>query len=225
MASDIWPMPPRRAASSASSEVEMSTPIPPIMMGTNSLLPRRRRKSSTRFIAILKTPFVPTARQASLAMPLAQPQFYLKPVCGPHPYIRKNAAAGCGRRVSLPRLLIAEIIKFEGEVGHVLAQHRHGGLQIVPLGARDAHGVALDAGLHLHLAVLDDPHNFLRVIRFNTVFHLDDLLDLVAADFLDLAFVEEAHVDLALGQLVGEHVAHLVELELGVGVGGDLVLF
>src|SRR5471032_2292141 len=88
MASEIWPIPFSRAASSASSEVEMSTPIPPIMMGTYSFLPNRRRKSSTRFIAILRLPwlslsqmycraskFVPCQRAACS---FAQPQFYPK---------------------------------------------------------------------------------------------------------------------------------------------------
>ena len=43
MASEIWPIPPRRAASRAKSTVEISTPMPPIMIGTNSCLPNFRR--------------------------------------------------------------------------------------------------------------------------------------------------------------------------------------
>jgi len=58
MASEICPIPFSRAASRASSDVEISTPIPPIMMGTYSFLPNRRRKSSTRFIAILRLPWL-----------------------------------------------------------------------------------------------------------------------------------------------------------------------
>ena len=53
MASEICPMPPSLAASSANSAVEISTPIPPTMMGTNSFRPNFKRKSSTRFIQIL----------------------------------------------------------------------------------------------------------------------------------------------------------------------------
>ena len=50
MASEMCPMPPSRAATSESSAVEISTPMPPVMMGTNSFLPNINRKSSTRFI-------------------------------------------------------------------------------------------------------------------------------------------------------------------------------
>ena len=54
MASDMCPIPPRRAASSASSAVEMSTPMPPIIMGTSSCLPNLKQKSFTHFIAVLR---------------------------------------------------------------------------------------------------------------------------------------------------------------------------
>src|SRR5450830_821484 len=198
IASEIWPMPPRRAASSASSDVEMSTPMPPIMMGTYSLSPNRRRKSSTRFIAILR-------------------------LLGARPAWRQTTKTGVA---SVPGYLnqsrtsmqsIAEVVELQRGVGHFLAQQRHRHLQIVALGAGDAHRFALDAGLHLHLALLDDLRDLLGGVRVEAVLDLDDLLDLVAADFLDLAFVEEAHVDLALGQLVGQHVADLAELEIGIG--------
>ena len=59
---------------------------------------------------------------------------------------------------------------------------------------------------------------FLAVSALDAVLDLDDLLDLVAADLLDLALVEEAHVDVALGQLREQHVAHLAELEVVVAV-------
>ena len=39
-----------QAATSASSAVEMSTPIPPVTIGTSSLFPSLNRKSSTRFM-------------------------------------------------------------------------------------------------------------------------------------------------------------------------------
>ena len=77
--------------------------------------------------------------------------------------------------------------------------------------------------MHFHLAVLDDAHDFLRIIRFDAILDLDDLLDLVAADLLDVAFVEEAHIDLAFGQFVGQHVAHLAELEFRVRKRGQFV--
>ncbi|OQB98721.1 MAG: hypothetical protein BWX79_03267 [Alphaproteobacteria bacterium ADurb.Bin100] len=56
-------MPPRRAVSSASSAVEISTPMPPTMIGTSSCLPNFKRKSSTRFIVIL-TDWTSPARRA-----------------------------------------------------------------------------------------------------------------------------------------------------------------
>jgi hypothetical protein len=63
IASEMWPMPPRRAVSSASSAVEISTPMPPTMIGTSSCLPNFKRKSSTRFIVIL-TDWTSPARRA-----------------------------------------------------------------------------------------------------------------------------------------------------------------
>ena len=47
------------------------------------------------------------------------------------------------------------------------------------------------------------------------------MLDLVAADFLHVAFVEEAHVHFALGQLVAQHVFDLHELKVGITKHGD----
>ena len=98
-------------------------------------------------------------------------------------------------------------------------------MQVVALGAGHAHGIALNAGLHFQFAVLDDAHDLLGVFGFNAVLDLDDLLDLVAADFFDLAAVEKTHVHIAFGHLVGQDVAHLVQLELGVGIGSQVALF
>jgi hypothetical protein len=88
----------------------------------------------------------------------------------------------------------------------------------------DAHRIALDAGLDFHLAVLDDAHDFLGHVGFDTVADLDDLLDLVAADLLDLAEIEETHVHVALDHLAGQDVAHLPQLELAVGIRGQFTL-
>jgi uncharacterized protein YjiS (DUF1127 family) len=54
--------------------------------------------------------------------------------------------------------------------------------------------------------------------------HLDHLLDLVAADLLDGALVEEAHVHIALGQLVAQDVFDLVELEFGIAEQRDFLV-
>ena len=64
--------------------------------------------------------------------------------------------------------------------------------------------------------------NLLRDFGFNAVANLDDLLDLVATDFLHITFVEEAHVDFTLGQFVAQHVFDLHQLKVGVTKHGDL---
>ena len=70
-------------------------------------------------------------------------------------------------------------------------------------------------GLHLELAALDDLLDLLAVLGADAVAHLEHLLDLVAADLLDLAGVDEKRiVDVALGQLVLEDVVDLADLEV-----------
>jgi hypothetical protein len=62
---------------------------------------------------------------------------------------------------------------------------------------------------------------FLPQFGLNAVAHGNDLLDLVAAHFLHVAHVQKAHVHIALGQLVAQHVLYLRELKLGVADHGD----
>jgi hypothetical protein len=94
------------------------------------------------------------------------------------------------------------LLNASGDVGQVLLQQRDRGLQVVALGAGDAHAVALDGGLHLQLALLDDALDLLGRVAVDALLTTTSLLDLVAADLLDLgAEVEEADVDVALGQL------------------------
>src|SRR5574343_1749664 len=102
----------------------------------------------------------------------------------------------CGRRLfarrgALPQESVPEVVEGQRQLGHFLAQERHGRLQIVALGTGDAHRIALDGGLHLHLGVLDDAGDLLGVFGGNALAHLDHLLDLVAADLFDLADVQK----------------------------------
>ncbi|CAM2144922.1 hypothetical protein PT2222_160205 [Paraburkholderia tropica] len=117
---------------------------------------------------------------------------------------------------------IAEVIEVERRIGYVLAQHGDHALQVVALGAGHTHGVALNARLHLDLAVLHEAHDLFREIAGHALLHGDDLLHLVAADFLDLAVVEKTHVHIALGQFRQQHVLDLAELEIVVGERGQL---
>ena len=133
---------------------------------------------------------------------------------------KRNEKAARGRLSRIPAgnvRSIAEIVEVERRVGHVLLQHRDGALQVVALRAGDAHRVALNARLHLDLAVLDQLDDLLRQVARHAFLDLDDLLQLVAADLLDLAVVEETHVHVALRQLREQHVLHLAELEVVVG--------
>jgi hypothetical protein len=84
--------------------------------------------------------------------------------------------------------------------------------------------LALDGGLHLELAVLDQLLQLLGQLGLDAVLDLDDLLDLVAAHLLGLLDVQEAHVHIALGQLVAQQVFHLLQLELGIAEHGDFLV-
>src|SRR5690606_17527841 len=72
--------------------------------------------------------------------------------CAPMAAAEHSTAA----RSAFMRGSVAEVVEGHRHVGHVLLDEGHGGLQVVALGTGDAHGVALDRGLHLELAVLDD---------------------------------------------------------------------
>lgn len=117
--------------------------------------------------------------------------------------------------------LVAKVLERQRQVFDVFAQHGDGGLQVVALGALDPYRVALDAGLYLELAVLDEGDDFLGVFLGDAVADGEDLLDLIATHFLDLAMVQEAHVDVAARHLVEQYVDDLVELEFTVGVCGQ----
>ena len=95
-------------------------------------------------------------------------------------------------------------------------------MQVVALGAGDAHRVALDGRLHFEFAVLDQALDFFAQFALNAIAYLDHALDLVTTHFLHIAFVQKAHIDIAFGELVAQHVFYLVELKFRVAYQGDL---
>eukprot|EP01136_Pigoraptor_vietnamica_P017703 Opistho-1_new@63244 len=120
---------------------------------------------------------------------------------------------------------VPEVVVAQGHVRHFLLQQGDGLLQIVTVLAGDAHAVALDGGLDLHLAVLDRADDLLGQIGLDAVLDLVDLLDLVAAELLDLlGLVQEADDHVLLGQLGIEHGLDLFQLELAVAEGLDLLV-
>src|SRR3569833_2046273 len=114
---------------------------------------------------------------------------------------------------------IAEILILQRKVGDALPHQRDGLLQHVTLGTRHTHGVALNTGLHLQLAVLDAFDDLLRQFGLAAGFHGHAALDLVARDLLDATDVKAFHVDATLGELLRQNV--LRRGEGGRGGGGD----
>src|SRR5664279_2453372 len=72
---------------------------------------------------------------------------------------------------------IAEVVERERLGGDFLANQRHRRLQVVALGAGDAHRVALDRGLHLELALLHRGLQLLRGLGTDATLDDDHLLD------------------------------------------------
>ena len=79
--------------------------------------------------------------------------------------------------------------------------------------------------MYLHLVALDELLDFLGLFGFDTIAHLGDLLDLVAADFFDLADVQKAHIDARFGQLVAQNVVNLLNLEIAIANQDDFLVF
>lgn len=69
----------------------------------------------------------------------------------------------------LRRGLVTEVVERQRQVGHVFANQRHGGLQVVALGAAHAHRIALDGGLHFDLAVFEQALNLFGHFGFNAI--------------------------------------------------------
>ena len=97
-------------------------------------------------------------------------------------------------------------------------------MQVVAFGACHPDGVALNGRLHFDLAALDNLLDLFGLLDFNAVAHLADLLDLVAADFFDLADVQKAGVHTGFGELAAQDVVDLVDLKIAVANRGDFLV-
>jgi hypothetical protein len=67
--------------------------------------------------------------------------------------------------------------------------------------------------------------NLLAIFGGNTGFDLHDLLDLVAADFFNLAGIQKAHIYAAFGHFVAHNVVDLCDLKVAVAKEGDFFVF
>src|SRR5215469_9681518 len=113
---------------------------------------------------------------------------------------------------------IPEIPELQRKIGDRLLYQHDGSLQLVLLPTGDAYRIALNAGLHLHFAVLDEANDLLRALLLDADADRNRLLDLVPADLFDAAELERPHVNSALRELPDQHVGHLLQLEVVVRV-------
>src|SRR3989442_2983973 len=127
-----------------------------------------------------------------------------------------TASTTAGRRGS-----VAQVDELERQVGHRLAHQLDRGLQVVLLRPGNPYRIALDRGAQLELGILDELHHALRPVLGDPDAHRQRPLHLVARDSLHAAGLEAARVDVALCKARAQHVHHLVELELVVGVDGE----
>src|SRR5208282_18847 len=136
-----------------------------------------------------------------------------------------SARSGSKALRSLPCFgSIPEVAELHRKIGDGLLHQRDRALQLVPLGARHPNGGPLDCRLHLELGLLDRLDDALGELLLDADADGHPLLDLVAADLLDRAGFKRAHVEPALGELPEQHVGHLLQLELVVGIERELVL-
>lgn len=127
--------------------------------------------------------------------------------------LKKSSWRGC--------VLVAEIGEGQGGIRDRFSQHGDGCLQVIALGAGDAHDIALNGGLQLELGFLHRSGDAFGEFLRDAGFDRNDLFDLVATDGLDLAEIQKAHVDIAFGHFAQQHVADLAKLEFTVSPGGD----
>src|SRR5882672_6489478 len=112
---------------------------------------------------------------------------------------------------------VPEILELQRDIGDALPHQRNRGLEIVLLPSRDAYGGSLDARLDLHLRVLEELDDALRLLLLDAGLDVDWLLHL-GADLLDRLRVEHPRVHPALRALREQDVRHLLELEIVVRV-------
>ena len=123
--------------------------------------------------------------------------------------------------------LFAEVIEGERGLGDLRANQLNGFLQAVALGAGHANDVALKAGAQLQcLGFFDQRLDLFAQILVNAALDDDELFERVAGGlFHGLGFVQEAYVDVALGQFSDQYVAYLFDLKIGVADDGQFELF
>src|SRR5438105_1152525 len=165
----------------------------------------------------------PSSRACLAARPTAPLRSYTRRTRS-KPSAANEIARGHRRRRFGGEPSVPEVVEGDRHVADLLADQRHGRLQVVALGARDAHRIALDGRLHFEFAVLDEAGDLFGLLAFDAAAHLEHLLDLVAADLLHVALVQETHIDAAFGELVGQDVLDLAELELRVAEQGDFLV-
>src|SRR4029079_12931387 len=82
--------------------------------------------------------------------------------------------------------------------------------------------VALNGNLHLELPVLDLFHQALRQLPVDALADHRLLPHRLAGGLLERLVVDDPHVDLAAGEMPLQQFVHLLELQLIVGIDGDL---
>src|SRR6185503_17150250 len=100
--------------------------------------------------------------------------------------------------VAKTRLPVVGELHVDAEVG--VLQHLDDGLQVVPVLARDPDLLALDGGLDLELAALDDLHDFAGLLRGDALLQADDLPRRAAQGLLDRAEGQGLQRDVPLDQ-------------------------
>ena len=97
-------------------------------------------------------------------------------------------------------------------------------MQVVFLGAGDAHRVALDASLHLDLAFLQLLDDLLGKLLLYADADSDELLHLVPAHLFGVAKLERPHIHAAPCELADEQVGDLFQFEIIVRIECKLLV-
>lgn len=122
-------------------------------------------------------------------------------------------------------VLVPEVVKTQRHIADVFFDQGHGGLQVITFGTRHAQFAVLYGCLDFELAVFDQALNFFTQFGLDAFTHFDDLLDLVPAHFLNIAFVQKAHIHIALGQFAAQNIFDLAELKIRIADKCHLFVF